>query len=169
MAESLEFARMSDAPFYDLAPFAADLPKQGRLVGLDVGETTIGIAVSDERRQVASPQLTLTRRKWARDAEALQAMTQDKAVVGIVIGYPRNMDGSEGARAQATRSFARNLREVIPLPILLWDERLTTAAVTRVMEKEADLSRARRDELVDKLAASYLLQGVLDALAMQTA
>ena len=155
---------MNAAPLYEIAPFATLLPATGRLVGLDVGETTIGIAISDERRQVASPQLTITRRKWSQDVEALRSVMADKNIVGIVIGYPRNMDGSEGARAQATRSFARNLREVLPLPTLLWDERLSTAAVTRMMEKEADLSRARRDELVDKLAASYLLQGALDAL-----
>lgn len=168
-ADSLEFARMSDAPFYEIKPFAATLPATGRLVGLDVGDTTIGIAVSDERRQVASPQLTITRRKFSTDAEALKAMIAEKNVVGIVIGYPKNMDGSEGARAQSTRTFARNLRELIPLPTLMWDERLSTAAVTRMMEKEADLSRARRDELVDKLAASYLLQGALDALLTQSA
>ena len=155
-------------PYQSIADFAPTLPTKGRLVGLDVGEKTIGIAVSDERRQVASPQLTITRRKWSQDVEALQAMVAEQGVVGIVIGYPMNMDGSEGPRAQATRSFARNLREVFALPILLWDERLSTAAVTRMMEDEADLSRARRDELVDKLAASYLLQGALDAISTQT-
>jgi putative Holliday junction resolvase len=160
---------MSEPPFYDIAGFRAALPPKGRLVGLDVGETTIGIAVSDERRQIASPQLTITRRKWSTDLEALQAMFDQNGVTGIVIGYPKNMDGSEGARAQATRSFARNLRDILPLPILLWDERLSTMAVTRMMEKEADLSRARRDQLVDKLAASYLLQGALDALHANSA
>jgi putative Holliday junction resolvase len=134
------------------------------VVGLDVGEATIGIAVSDERRVIASPQMTLYRKKWANDAEALAAMFANHQVVGIVIGYPTNMDGTLGVRAQATRAFARNLRAIIDVPILLWDERLSTMAVTRMMEKEADLSRARRDELVDKLAASYLLQGALDGM-----
>ncbi len=159
---------MKPKPHTTLAAFGATLPERGRLVGLDVGETTIGVAVSDERRQVASPQLTITRRKWSADVEALKAMIDGQLIVGIVIGYPINMDGSEGPRAQATRGFARNLRDVFDLPILLWDERLTTAAVTRMMEKEADLSRARRDELVDKLAASYLLQGALDGLGSVT-
>lgn len=150
--------------FTDIPSFRAALGAQGRLVGLDLGETTIGIAVSDERRQIASPQLTIYRRKWAQDAQAIHAMIEKNNVTGIVLGYPINMDGTLGARAQSTRTFARNLREVTALPILLWDERLSTAAVTRMMEDEADLSRARRDELVDKLAASYMLQGALDAL-----
>ena len=155
---------MSAPPFYDIPVFAAALTSKGRLVGLDVGETTIGIAVSDERRQIASPQMTLERRKRMLDIEALQAMFEKNQVTGVVIGYPKNMDGSEGPRAQSTRTFARNLREKIDLPVLLWDERMSTLAVTRMMEKEADLSRERRDQLVDKLAASYLLQGALDAL-----
>ena len=152
------------APFYTIAPFAAALPSRGRLIGLDVGDTTIGIALSDERRQIATPKETIARRKWAADREALKTFIINQEVVGIVIGYPVNMDGSEGARAQSTRGFARNIRDAFSLPIVLWDERLSTAAVTRMMEKEADLSRARRDILVDKLAASYLLQGALDAL-----
>src|SRR5215217_8011488 len=113
---------MSEAPFYDIAGFRAALPPKGRLAGLDVGETTIGVAVSDERRQIASPQLTLSRRKWSADLAALEALFAQHEITGIVIGYPKNMDGSEGARAQATRSFARNLRDKLPLPILLWDE-----------------------------------------------
>ncbi len=149
-----------------LAEFKALLPLTGRLVGLDVGTETIGIAVSDAGRMIASPDLTLYRRKWSEDCAALSAMMEKRTdIVGFVIGYPLNMDGSAGPRAQATRAFARNLQGEFPLPLLLWDERLSTAAVTRMMEKEADLSRARRDELVDKLAASYILQGVLDALA----
>jgi putative Holliday junction resolvase len=153
------------AALTSLPDFSALLPTTGRVVGLDVGETTIGIAVSDERRIIASPQLTLYRKKWTSDAEAIAAMIANHQVVGIVIGYPTNMDGTLGARAQSTRTFARNLREFVQLPMLLWDERLSTMAVTRMMEKEADLSRARRDELVDKLAASYLLQGALDGMS----
>lgn len=149
---------------HTIAEFKALLSPKGRLVGLDVGTETIGIAVSDASRMIASPDLTLYRKKWAEDVAALQAMMEGQDIAGFVIGYPLNMDGSPGPRAQATRAFARNLAEHFPLPMLLWDERLSTAAVTRMMEKEADLSRARRDELVDKLAASYILQGVLDAL-----
>lgn len=155
---------MSQPPFYSLPEFAAVLPPTGRLIALDVGTTTIGIAASDARRVVASPDLTIMRRKWSADKAALAAMIEGKDVVGIVIGYPLNMDGSAGPRAQATRAFARNLQDEFALPLLLWDERLSTQAVVRMMEKEADLSRARRDELVDKLAASYILQGVLDGL-----
>ncbi len=154
-------------PTYSLPEFASLLPNRGRLVGLDYGDTTIGVAVSDETRLIASPDLTIFRKKWSEDASALEAMLEGHNVVGIVIGYPVNMDGSPGPRAQATRAFARNVvaRLPKPIPILLWDERMSTAAVTRMMEKEADLSRARRDQLVDKLAASYILQGVLDGLA----
>lgn len=152
-------------PFYSLAEFAAALPPQGRLIALDVGTTTIGVAASDASRMIASPDLTIARRKWSQDKAALTAMIEGQDVAGIVIGYPRNMDGTLGVRAQATRAFARNLQEEFHLPLLLWDERLSTVAVVRMMEKEADLSRARRDELVDKLAASYILQGVLDGLA----
>ncbi|PZP86080.1 MAG: Holliday junction resolvase RuvX [Azospirillum brasilense] len=153
-------------PFYSLPDFAAALPPLGRLVALDVGSTTIGVAVSDATRLVASPDLTVMRKKWSADKAALSAMLEGQDVVGIVIGYPLNMDGTPGPRAQATRAFARNLQEEFTLPLLLWDERMSTQAVVRMMEKEADLSRARRDVLVDKLAASYILQGVLDGLAM---
>jgi putative Holliday junction resolvase len=151
-------------PFYSLPEFAAALPPLGRLVALDVGSTTIGVAVSDATRLVASPDLTIMRKKWSADKAALSAMLDGQDVVGIVIGYPLNMDGTPGPRAQATRAFARNLQEEFFLPLLLWDERMSTQAVVRMMEKEADLSRARRDVLVDKLAASYILQGVLDGL-----
>ena len=154
-------------PVYTLAEFAPLLPAKGRLIALDVGEKTIGVAVSDESRMVASPDLTLMRRKWSQDAEALAAMIANQNVVGMVLGYPLNMDGTAGPRAQSTRGFARMFQEKIPLPVLLWDERMSTMAVVRMMEKEADLSRARRDELVDKLAAGYILQGVLDGLASQ--
>lgn len=149
----------------EIPEFSEYLPEKGRLVGLDVGSTTIGIAVSDERRQIASAQLTLYRKKLMQDIEAIKSMVTSENVVGVVIGYPINMDGTEGPRCQSTRQFARDLADHIPLPVLLWDERMSTMAVERMMEQEADLSRQRRDELVDKLAASYLLQGALDALA----
>lgn len=153
------------APFYNIAEFKAAMPPKGRIVALDVGSTTIGIATCDDNRIIASGNLTITRRKWSADKGALAAMIEGNGVVGIVIGYPLNMDGTSGPRAQATRAFARTLQEEFDLPLLLWDERMSTQAVVRMMEKEADLSRARRDELVDKLAASYILQGVLDALS----
>jgi len=148
----------------ELPSFAALLPAQGRLIGLDLGEKTIGIATSDERRTIASGQITLSRTKQTKDIAALGAMMEGNNVAGIVLGYPVNMDGSEGPRCQSTRAFARSLWHEFFLPILLWDERMTTMVVNRVMEKEADLSRAKRAEHVDKLAATYLLQGVLDSL-----
>lgn len=155
---------MIHAPTYSLAEFAAALPPRGRLVGLDVGTVTIGVALSDGSRMIATPDQTIARKQWKQDVSALEKIITTHEVCGAVIGYPLNMDGSAGPRAQATRAFARNFQQKFAIPILLWDERLTTAAVVRVMEKEADLSRKRRDELVDKLAASYLLQGVLDGL-----
>jgi putative Holliday junction resolvase len=151
------------APLYALADFAAQLPPRGRLMGLDVGTTTIGVAISDGMRMVASGDITIARRKWSDDAKILSAMIEEQQIAGTVIGYPLNMDGTAGVRAQATRAFARNFLQKFALPVLLWDERLSTAAVTRMMI-EGDLSRARRAELVDKLAASYILQGVLDGL-----
>jgi putative Holliday junction resolvase len=146
-----------------LPEFAAHLPAKARLMGLDVGTVTIGVAISDDRRVIATPHLTITRSKWKMDALALEKIIASHAVAGCVIGYPVNMDGTLGPRAQATRAFARNFAAQFHMPILLWDERLSTAAVTRMMI-EGDLSRARRDALVDKLAASYILQGVLDGL-----
>ena len=150
---------------YSLAEFKSLLPKTGRLVGLDVGTETIGVAVSDGLRVVASPNLTIYRKKWSEDCAALTAMMEGHNISGFVVGYPLNMDGTAGPRAQATRAFARNLQGAFPIPILLWDERLSTAAVTRMMIDEMDINRKRRGELVDKLAASYILQGVLDALS----
>jgi putative holliday junction resolvase len=151
---------------YTIAEFKTLLMPTGRLVGLDVGTETIGVAVSDARRVVASPDLTLYRRKWSEDAAALSAMMEKQEIAGFVVGYPLNMDGTAGPRAQATRAFARNLQAEFPLPLLLWDERLSTAAVNRMMIDEMDINRKRRAELVDKLAASYILQGVLDALSL---
>ncbi len=150
--------------FYTLPEFADSLPARGRLMALDVGTVTIGVAMSDGSRMIATPDVTITRHQWKYDAAELAKLMDGQEVVGFVIGYPLNMDGSAGPRAQATRAFARNLYAQFALPMLLWDERLSTAAVTRMMIDEADLSRKRRDELVDKLAASYILQGVLDGL-----
>lgn len=152
-----------DAPETDLAAFAAALPGVGALIGLDLGTRTIGLALSDLRRQIASPLFTIARTKFTADAQELLAAATKHAVVGMVLGLPLNMDGSEGPRAQATRAFARNLAKLTPLPLLFWDERLSTAAVTRTLI-DADASRKRRGEVVDKMAAAYILQGALDRM-----
>jgi putative Holliday junction resolvase len=147
----------------ELATLAAELPRHGRLIGLDLGSKTIGIALSDVGRTIASPLETIARTKFTKDAERLVALIGRHAAAGMVIGLPRNMDGSEGPAAQSARSFARNLAPLVELPLAFWDERLSTAAVTRMLI-EADRSRARRDQIVDKLAAAYILQGALDRL-----
>lgn len=141
----------------------AGLAEKGKLMGLDLGTKTIGVAISDALRMAASPVETVKRSKFTADAERLLTLIAQNNVTGIVIGLPLNMDGSEGSRAQSTRAFVRNLKQKTDLPIVFWDERLSTMAVTRTMI-EADLSRARRAEVVDKLAASYILQGALDRL-----
>ena len=137
--------------------------KRARLLGLDLGTKTIGLALSDSMLSVASPLETLRRTKFTADAEVLLALIAEREIGGLVLGLPRNMDGSEGPRAQSTRSFVRNLLPKTELPIVFWDERMSTAAVTRTL-LEADASRARRAELVDQMAAAYILQGVLDRL-----
>lgn len=141
----------------------AGLAENGKLMGLDLGTRTIGVAISDALRMTASPVETIKRIKFTQDAERLAKLVTDHNVTGIVVGLPLNMDGTEGPRAQSTRAFVRNLKQKIDLPIVFWDERLSTMAVTRTM-LEADLSRARQAEVVDKLAASYILQGALDRL-----
>jgi putative Holliday junction resolvase len=146
--------------------FKGLLPPSGRLLALDVGEKTIGLALSDAARMIASPLETIARGKFSRDVEALKALVAAHKVSGLVIGYPVNMDASLGPRTQSTRTFVSNLEKHIALPMLLWDERLSTLAVERVM-LEADLSRQRRAQLVDKLAASYMLQGVLDHMKLE--
>jgi putative Holliday junction resolvase len=148
----------------DLESLKARLPPRAPLLGLDLGTKTIGVAISDISRTVASPLTTIRRTKFSRDAEALLKLAAENNVGGIVLGLPLNMDGTEGPRAQATRAFARNLSALTDISIVLWDERLSTAAVTRALI-EADASRKRRGELVDKLAAAYILQGALDRLA----
>lgn len=144
--------------------FAATLPSMGAVAGLDLGTVTIGVAVSDRLRGVATPVLTIKRKKFGVDAAALLKLLAEREVCGIVLGLPRNMDGSEGPRAQATRAFARNLERLTELPITYWDERLSTVAAERAMI-EADMSRKRRAELVDHVAAGFILQGLLDRLA----
>ena len=137
------------------------------LVGLDLGSKTIGVAVSDRMRTIASPRLTIKRTRFQADAARLLDIAAQEKAAGFVLGLPVNMDGSSGPRVQATHAFARNLAKLTDLPIALWDERLSTAAVERVLI-DADRSRARRAQLVDKLAAAWILQGALDRLASQT-
>lgn len=151
-------------PDTSLEAVAGALPENGALIGLDLGTKTIGIAVSDPGRRIASPLLTIRRGKFSADADTLRQLVAEHRAAALVLGLPVNMDGSEGPRAQATRAFARNLASVIGLPVVFWDERLSTAAVTRTL-LAADASRKRRREVVDKVAAAYILQGALDRLA----
>jgi putative Holliday junction resolvase len=150
-------------PLLDLPDFSIALPGAGALLGLDPGAKRIGVAVSDTTRTIASPLETVARVKFAADAAQILALYDQRACIGIVVGLPRHMDGGEGPSAQSARAFARNLLAVRDAPLLLWDERLSTAAVTRTLI-EADASRKRRGEVVDKLAAAYMLQGALDAM-----
>jgi putative holliday junction resolvase len=143
---------------------AALLPPRGRLMGLDLGTKTIGLALSDVERRLASPLDTIRRVKFSTDADALLARAADFEIQALVFGLPLNMDGSEGPRVQATRAFMRNLRKLTPLPFAFWDERLSTAAVTRELIAQ-DASRAKRAEVVDRMAAAYILQGALDRCA----
>ncbi|HEY0302395.1 MAG TPA: Holliday junction resolvase RuvX [Rhizomicrobium sp.] len=139
------------------------LSPNARLLGLDLGEKTIGIALSDTRLTVATPMETFRRGKFSADAAKLDKIVGAQAVGGLVVGLPLNMDGTDGPSAQSARAFARNFAGRSPLPVLLWDERLSTAAVTRTL-LDADASRKRRGEVVDKMAAAYILQGVLERL-----
>ena len=136
-----------------------------RLLGLDLGKKTIGLALSDTSLTIATPMETLARGKFTADAAALEKIVAEQSVGALVIGLPLNMDGSEGPSAQSARAFARNFAARSPLPVALCDERLSTAAVTRTL-LEADASRRRRAQLVDKMAAAYILQGALDRMRM---
>lgn len=147
-------------PIEDLPPL---LSREARLLGLDVGTKTIGMSLSDVTRSVATPYHTVRRTKFTEDAKAIEAAIEEHDVGAVVIGLPLNLDGSEGPRAQSTRAFARNLAARIAVPILFWDERLSTAAVERHLI-EADASRKRRAEVIDRMAAAYILQGALDRL-----
>jgi putative Holliday junction resolvase len=151
-------------PTVEPADLPACLAPRQRLLGLDLGTKTIGLAISDPGFVVASPLETIRRKKFTADAEALFALADAHGVGGLVLGLPRNMDGSEGPRCQSTRQFAANLLAKRDLPIAFWDERLSTAAVERAMIAEGDVSRAKRAEAVDRLAAGYILQGYLDSL-----
>jgi putative Holliday junction resolvase len=147
------------------ADFRAALPQGGRLLGLDVGTKTIGTALCDSGWTIATPAELIRRTKFTRDLAALQALAGAQSATGLVIGLPLNLDGTDSPRTQSVRAFARNLEAPFGLPILLWDERWSTQAVTRTLI-DADASRARRAELVDKMAAAYILQGAIDALCM---
>lgn len=140
------------------------LKKDQRLLGLDLGSKTIGLALSDIRLTIASPMETIRRKKFTQDAERLLEIIAEQNVGCLILGLPKNMDGSEGPRCQSTRAFAKNMSEKTDIPISFWDERMSTMAVTHTLI-EADASRKRQGELVDKMAASYILQGVLDNLS----
>jgi putative Holliday junction resolvase len=148
----------------DLTELPAMLPPRAPLVGLDLGEKTIGVAVSDPARIIASPLSLIRRTKFTADAEALFKLMASRAAEGVVIGLPVNMDGTEGPRCQSARAFARNLLRLRDLSIAFWDERLSSVAANRMLIQEADASRTRRAELVDKAAAAWILQGALDRL-----
>jgi putative Holliday junction resolvase len=143
--------------------FADALPRNGAVAGLDLGDKTIGVAVSDAFMSVATPLETIRRTKFTADAAQLLDIVKARDLVGLVLGLPLNMDGSEGPRCQSTRAFARNLARLTDVPIGFWDERLSTVAAERVL-LEADTSRKRRSQVIDHVAAGYILQGVLDRL-----
>jgi putative holliday junction resolvase len=144
--------------------FLAALPANRAIAGLDLGDKTIGVALSDLRRQVATPVEVIRREKFTVDAARLLTLLQARGATGIVLGLPLNMDGSAGPRVQATQAFARNLEKLTALPICYWDERLSTVAAERAL-LEADTSRKRRKEVIDQVAAGYILQGALDRMA----
>ena len=147
-----------------LDALAAKLNRNERLMGIDLGTKTIGLALSDVERRLATPFETIRRKKFAEDAAALLDAAARFDVAGLVVGLPLNMDGSEGPRVQSTRAFVRNLAGLSPLPVAWWDERLSTAAVTRELI-DRDVSRAKRAAVIDKMAAAYILQGALDRIA----
>ncbi|WP_422000364.1 Holliday junction resolvase RuvX [Roseovarius mucosus] len=147
----------------EIAAFAAALPQGRAIMGLDLGTKTIGVALSDRLWSVASPHETVKRVKFTDDAARLLQIMAGREVGGIILGLPRNMDGSEGPRAQSTRAFARNLSRLTEVPISYWDERLSTVAAERAL-LEADATRKRRMQVIDNIAAAYILQGVLDRM-----
>jgi putative holliday junction resolvase len=151
-------------PVLTLMETAPLLPARGALIGLDLGTKTIGVAASDPDRRLATPVETIARKRFSLDVERLLELAGERAAAGFVLGLPINMDGTEGPRAQSTRAFARNLAKLTKLPIALWDERLSTAAVERALIA-ADASRTKRKAVIDQHAAAYILQGALDRLA----
>jgi putative Holliday junction resolvase len=153
----------------ELIELEGALPAGAPLAGLDLGEKTIGVAVSDTSRSIASPLALIRRTKFTLDVKALFKLAEGRGVAGLVIGLPMNMDGSEGPRCQSARAFARNLLRIRDAPIAFWDERLSSAAVNRMLIGESDVSRRRRADVVDKLAAAWILQGALDRLRLAEA
>ena len=153
-------------PVLSLADAIAVLPPRGVLIGLDLGSKMIGVAASDPDRRVAAPVETISRQRFNLDARRILDLAAERRAAGLVLGLPINMNGSEGPRAQATRTFARNLARLTELPIALWDERLSTAAVERALIA-ADASRAKRKNVIDQHAAAYILQGALDRLSRE--
>ena len=149
----------------NLEDLAAILPAKARLIGVDLGTKTIGLALSDVERRIATPLVTLKRARFSRDAPALSAQIRKFEAFALIVGLPLEMDGGEGSRVQATRAFARNFARLDPTPVAFWDERFSTAAVNRALIAN-DVSRARRAAVVDKMAAAYILQGALDRLAL---
>ena len=148
----------------EMEDLAAILPPKGRLIGVDLGTKTIGLALSDVERRVGTPLLTIARTRFAADAEQLVAQIAKFDVFGLIVGLPLSMEGKDGPRSQATRAFMRNFTQKAPIPWAFWDERFSTAAVQRSLIAN-DVSRARRAEVIDKMAAAYILQGALDRMA----
>ena len=151
--------------FQSLSELIKYLPKKSRLLGLDVGRKTIGLAVSDSDMKIATTVGTIRRSKFTKDVKNLDAIITERQVNGLVLGLPISMDGNEGPACQSVRQFAVNLNNKLEIGITFWDERLSTSAVERLLIKEADLSRNRRSEIIDKMAAAYILQGALDSLS----
>ena len=151
--------------FQSLSELIKYLPKTSRLLGLDVGRKTIGLAVSDSDMKIATTVGTIRRSKFTKDVKNLDAIITERQVNGLVLGLPISMDGNEGPACQSVRQFAVNLDNILEIGITFWDERLSTSAVERLLIKEADLSRNRRSEIIDKMAAAYILQGALDSLS----
>jgi len=161
--ENLTVKREPGATTEDIAAFAAGLQMRAPLIGIDAGTKTLGLALSDITRTIASPLTVIRRTKFKEDAAELLRLAAEHRIGGFVLGLPTNLDGTAGPRVQATRAFARNVNALSPLPILLWDERLSTAAAERTL-LEADTSRRRRAQVIDKLAATIILQGALDRM-----
>ena len=151
--------------FQSLSELIKYLPKKSRLLGLDVGRKTIGLAVSDSDMKIATTVGTIRRSKFTKDVKKVNAIISERQVNGLVLGLPISMDGNEGPACQSVRQFAVNLDNILEIGITFWDERLSTSAVERLLIKEADLSRNRRSEIIDKMAAAYILQGALDSLS----
>jgi len=149
-------------PIVSIQEIKNNCPRSKRLIGIDLGTKTIGLSLSDVSLMIASPYKTLKKGKFTLDAKSLKKIIDEETVFGLIMGLPLNMDGQEGPRCQATRQFAENLLSLINIEIAFWDERLSTSAINRMLVDQVDMTRGRRSEVVDKLAATYILQGALD-------